>query len=445
MNPRSVVCLLALVSLIPVPAHAQFANPRRLAMGGVAIASGGPGSEGANVAYRAVPRAPASYGGIGLPIGVVQLLSDLPEFDSDEPDFNAYELANLLYNLPWNYQLGGTTAPSSDITITVAKDRLAVDLGEVGDVFPKEKSRVGAVMSQPLFTIGVKRAFVGIVPLVHYENELDLNDALRSALRDGEDFRTGTQYSMTDAATAQAAVGLALGWAGPLAVVGDARTTGGHGLYVGARGKLLRGLAYGDADNLVSFTTSDTLFGSDPVDVRYHGLLRSAEAADGGFGAGLDVGAVWVAGPLELGLGVNDIGTRLHWKVQEELAETDTVENDVVSTTLREGADFTSEVPVTVTANAALRLGTLLLAADVQRTPNATLAHAGAELWRGRWALRAGAMLDAYQDPQVSGGVGVRLGRIGLDAAVATHSRNVQRERTAELGLGLTFYPGGER
>ena len=149
-------------------ASAQTFSARRMAMGGAILAGGGAGSSGANVAYRAVPKAPSSGWTVPLPIGLVQLLADPPETDPDSPDFNVYELANLLYNPPWNLQLSSPEVPGNDITIEIGRDHLAVDLGDVKNVFPREQSRMGAVVNGPALGFGIKRFFLAAAPLVHY-------------------------------------------------------------------------------------------------------------------------------------------------------------------------------------------------------------------------------------------------------------------------------------
>lgn len=443
MNRPMVFAALAVaLALGTGPATAQVLDARRMAMGGVMLAGGGPGSEGANVAYRAVPRPAGGAKRLPLPIGVVPLLQDPPEWDPDQPDFNAYELANLLYDLPWNLALQKPEAPAGDIVVTLSRDALAIDLGEMRELFPDHELRIGAVAAPPLASLGYRRVFVALTPLVHYENALSFNPALHDALAHGAAFTPSTRYEATDLATGQAAAGAALGFAAPLAARGDPRGKG-YGLYVGARAKLLRGLVYGDADNRVAFTTADTLFGSDAVDVGYQGLMRDALPEDGGFGRGFDVGAVAVLGALELGCGVNDLATRIDWRVRETRMDRDST-GEYTSTTLAEGVPFTSEVPTTVVGSAALRLGRVTLAADVVKGAIATVGHAGAELWLGPLALRGGAEYDANQQVQGSGGLGLRIGRVGIDGAVATHSRDVTRERGMDLGVGLAWYPRKE-
>ncbi len=422
-------------------ARAQMVSARRTAMGGVILTGGGSGFSGRNVAYRAVPAAPATERTFSLPIGLIPFLADLPTFDSNDPDFNVFELTNLLYNPPWNLPLVQPKTPSSDITVAVSKNSLSADLGDIAAIFPKDHSRIAAVAEAPAVTFGAKRIFFGLAPLVEYDNDLHLNDALHAALAEGAAFTPRTEYALFDKAHGQVAAGAQLGWAAPVMERGDPRGDGA-GLYAGVRFKLLRGLAYGDADNVAVFTTTDTLFGTDPVDVSYTGRMRSAGPSDGGIGEGFDLGLVWLAGGLELGVGVENVATRIHWRVRETLAYSDSATGEYVDSTLSKGTAFTSRVPTTVTVSAEERIGRVLVAADVLSGLHQVQAHLGAELWAGRVAWRAGLSNDANREIQYAGGIGLRMGGVGLDLAVASQSRNLSRERGIDLGAGLTFYRG---
>ena len=432
-----VLSLLALTAWSGV-ASAQFFSARRMAMGGVLLAGGGPGSDASNVAYRAVPRAPNTAWGMTLPIGLIPVLADPPELDPDSPDFNAYELANLLYNPPWNLQLVTPKAPSNDITIVVGRNHLAVDLGDVKTVFPENDSKLGSVVNGPSLGLGFRGVFGAIAPLVHYENDLSFNDALRRSI-DGEEFRPNTDYAMTDRGRAQAGAGVQLGWAGALMKAGDPRGKG-TALYAGARVKIMRGLAYAEGDNVVSFTTADTLFASSPVDVNYLGHFYDTGPDGGRLGRGLDLGAVWLGGGFEVGVGVNDIDTEFDWRVRETIAYNDELTGEYVQEVIARGKPVRSRVPTTATVNAAARLGRFLVAADVVRGVNATTGHLGAETWVSKVALRAGAFVDANELLQFTAGSGLRFGRVGVDLALATNSRNLSRERGLELGAGLALY-----
>ncbi len=440
------VALLSLVLLLTAfPAHAQLMSARRLAMGGVTLGHGGPGGDAVNVAYRAVPAAtehgPRSF---LLPLGLIPVLQDPPTFDTNDPAFNAFEIANLALHPPWNLQLVKPTEPAGDVTLSVGRNALTIDLGSVRDVVPDERVRFAAAMRSPGIVIGVRRLFVGVTPFVQVQNDFDLNDALRGALHDGATFLPNTEYALRDRGQAQAAAQGLLGAAFPLVRSGAPEDRGGF--YVGARARLLRGLAYGDADAQAGFVTPDTLFGNVPMDVRFRGHQRTAQPAGGGWGHGFDAGAVFVVGALELGLAANDLGTTIDWKVTETATNKDSASGDYRTVTIGEDLPFTSTVPANYVLTAMTRVGGLLLAADMQRDALEQVSgHAGAEVWAGPLALRAGAALDAQQRTQFAGGVGLRLGRFGLDVAVATNQANITHERAVDLGAGLSFYPAGSR
>src|SRR5437773_8784165 len=102
MSRRTVAAAVLLLSVWASASFAQSFNARRTGMGGVLLPGGGLGGESDNVAYRAVPRSTAQSFDVPLPIGLIPLIKDPPTFDSNDPNFNVYDLANKLYNPPWN-------------------------------------------------------------------------------------------------------------------------------------------------------------------------------------------------------------------------------------------------------------------------------------------------------------------------------------------------------
>lgn len=432
--------LVALLATLAPSVHAQTFSARRLAMGGVLVPHAG-GSDEANVALRALPRPAHDAASLTLPLGLLALAQNAPVLDPDDPEFNAYELANTLFNPPWNLQLGTPEPPSTDVTVAIARDRLSVQLGEISSLFPSESSVLGVRVGGPAFGVGMRGAFAEVAPLVHAKNEMVLNDALHGVLASGADFATNTRYETTDRGVAQAAAALRLGWAGRVAGVAPADSSGRAGLYAGARVKLLRGLAYADADHVASFTTGDTLFGDAPVALDVLGRMRTAGPGGGGFGAALDAGLVWAAPGVQVGVGVTDAASELRWRVRESEARRDSATGEVHSTTLREHAPWSSHLPAALTAHIAWTGARHTVSADVVTDDLGTTSHAGMERWFGAFALRAGVRVDREQRPHWSGGLGARLGRVGLDLAAATHTRNLMREEQSELALGLSWYP----
>jgi hypothetical protein len=433
--------LLAIVVAFALPlqsASAQSLNARRMAMGGVVLPGGG--GEGFNAAYRAVPIPPRASIELPLPLGLVPLIANPPVLDPDDPDFNLYELANHLYRPPWNLALVAPEPASDDIAIELGRDHLAIEIGEIKDVFPTDRSTLGVIGRAPTLGFGLGPFYAGATAVVHYQNDLRMNAPLYEALAGGAPFRPNTGYALYDNALGQAAAGLELGWAAPVFQSGDTRTRRGTSLVGGVRTRVLRGLAYGSAENVVTFNTLDTLFASSPVRVDYDGFLRRADPAHGGWGHALDLGAVYVQDAVEIGLGMNDVVSRIDWKVEESVAWRDSLGSDFARAIIADDVPFSSELPRTTTLNVAWRARGLLLAADAVRSMGHVTGHLGGEAWLGPVALRAGAAIDEYERVQLGAGVGVRVGRVGVDVGLATNNRNVSRERGLELGAGLALY-----
>lgn len=443
---RRIVMGAALVLAVTAAtgADAQTFSARRLGMGGVLLPHAGGGDE-ANPAMRALPRPAADAATITLPLGLLALAQDMPELDPDDPGFNAWELANTLFNPPWNLQLGTPAAPSNDITLAISRDHLAMNLGEIATLFPSETSTLGIQVGGPAFGVGLRGAYAELAPLAHARNELRMNDALHRVLAGGGAFVPNTRYEAADRGLGQVAAGVRLGWAGRVLGAAMSDTAARAGFYGGARVKLLRGLAYGDADHVASFATGDTLLGDDPVEVDLAGLARTAGPTGGGFGAGFDVGVVWAAPGVQVGVGVADASTAIAWRIRETETRRDSVTGEVHNVTRRDDVPWTSHVPPVVTAHAAWLGVRHTLAADVVSGELGTTAHAGIERWWGALATRAGVRLDREQAVQWSGGLGVKLGRVGLDVSAATHARNLARDEQSELAVGLSWYAREER
>jgi len=456
----------AIAGLLPGAADAQMLNARRLGMGGVATSDNG-ASRSANIAFRAVPKG-EGYGSIPLPLGLLQLAGDTPEFDPDDPDFNIFEILDLVSNPPLTYSLSKPDEVSGDISIFVGRDSLLVDLDDVRRVIPEESMRQGGVYHLFGIGFGIKNFFVQLQPIVHVRNEFDLDPNLRAALRDAEPFVSNTRYGLVDDGVAQAAVafqaGIALrAYRAPAAGAGedvdgvgeedgdppdpkalDPRRNRETSLYLGAAPKYLLGLAYGQVDGAGGVTTGDTLFGSsDPVAFDMVARTRYAavgEAGGMGHGYGADVGAVLFWNNFELGVGINDVGSEISWDTTVKQHVYSDSLNEFGTTLLAVDEDFTSRIPATTTINVAKRMGPTTIAADLVDNELSTGVHVGAETWVGKFALRGGFYRDSNGRWQVAGGTGVRFGGIGLDLAVASHGRYVEETRQTELSASLTLY-----
>lgn len=419
-------------------------------MGGVATSDNG-ASHGSNVAFRAVPKG-TTWGSIPLPIGIVQYVKNPATFDPSDPKFNVFELLDLAANPPMTWSLGNRESVSGDISIFVAKDSLQVDLADIQRAVPNESMKYGGVYH--LFGIGKRfgSLFIQVNPILHIRNDFNLSDQLRASLRYAVPFVGNTRYGLNDDGVAQTAIAFQAGFAFRAlhgsslreSDLPDPRRNGATALYVGAGPKYLMGLAYGRVGSEGGITTGDTLFASsNPVAMDLSGTTRyAAVGGSGGMGRGYgaDLGAVLFWNNFELGVGVSDAGSQIHWSTTLNRFAYDDSLNKIVNVVESERDGFWSRIPATTTVSIAKRIGPTTAAADVVENELHTALHVGLETWFGMLALRGGTYRDTNARWQWTGGTGIRFGVIGLDAAVGSHSRNVEEERSLELCTSLTIY-----
>jgi hypothetical protein len=414
-------------------------------MGGVML-SEYPGAQNRNVSFRAVPKGKV-HESIPLPLGIIQVLASPPEFDPDKPDFNSLEIAELATNFPVFLRIKKPDIVSDDIVMDIAKNRLAIDLGDIAQVVPEESFKLGGILDQPEGGISIRGFFAGISPLVVAKSDFSLSPSLRDALREGHDFLPSTSYYMKEDAEAQAAAALGFGYARQLNALldgqkEDPRLSDKFAIYAGGRFKYLMGFAYAKATPIVSFTTGDTIFGNEPLKLDFESLItKSLPEAFGvmGNGTGLDLGISAFREGYEVGLGLTNVATKIHWKADRELHVLEDSTNDVVKHTIAEGFDYTSSVPLLVILNAAKRWRGNTLAFDIEKGITRTTFHLGAETAVRTVAVRTGTWLDANGKLQFSAGAGFRLWIMGLDMALLTSSSVLTGERAIDLALSLSL------
>jgi hypothetical protein len=160
-----------------------------------------------------------------------------------------------------------------------------------------------------------------------------------------------------------------------------------------------------------------------------------------GTGTGGDVGVLVVQGPIEFGLGVNDIGATLTWPQTEiDSAAYDTATNKFVRTVLDSLAESKSKLPVSYIGNVTYHTGDITLGFNILNSGRGTTVHVGAEKKFGPLALRGGVARDRRKQVQFGWGGGVRFGPLGLDVGFATTSQNLSSERGIVMATSLTIY-----
>jgi hypothetical protein len=205
------------------------------------------------------------------------------------------------------------------------------------------------------------------------------------------------------------------------------------------------GAAYFRAVGSGGFTTGDTLFaGSNPVTPQVDFLSYRDNDYTKSFGRGIggDVGIVLISGPLEIGLGVNDIGAKLTWKdTRVDSTYFDDTGDSLVTTVVRNHVETTTRMPVSYIANAAFRMSTgTTIGGDIVNTGRGTVIHVGGEQRIGMLALRGGVSRDQRKKMQFGFGGGLRLGPVGLDVGFWTHSNSFADKRGITMATSISLY-----
>jgi hypothetical protein len=438
----SAIGLVVLTASAAVPARAQFSfDSRRIGMAGLSLHRDGD-LQRYNAAYRAAPKGKNDQGGLTIPIplGILQAIKDSNiTFDTKDSNFNVIAIANLILNPPIFYQIKKPPTPTNDIAIGVGKDSLSIDLGLAKALIPQDRFAFGGSGRLMDIGFGIKGLRLSVFAFIEEDIGVDLSDSLRAFLRDGHQAHDNTSYDLLPSGRAQAGFAPSLGWAGKIAGPDP-----DHGLYFGANVHRYFGVAYAQGGGVAGIRTGSPIFG-DSVSVTPEGavLYRFTNHPGKKFGTGMggDVGLVVIQGPIEFGLGVNDIGATLTWPQTEiDSAAYDTASNKFVKTVLDSMAQSKSKLPVSYLANVTYHTGDITFGANILNSGRGTTVNVGAEKRVGPFAVRGGVARDRRKQIQFGWGGGVRLGFLGLDVGFATTSQNLSSERGIVMATSLTIY-----
>jgi hypothetical protein len=421
-------------------ARAQLSfDARRTGMAGVSLSRDGALGR-FNPAYSAVPAREGRNAKLTIPIplGLIQVLKDSAAFDTGKPYFNPIALANYILHPPIFLEIKKVPTPTNDVAFTIGRDSLIVDLGSAAQLVPTDRFGFGGASRPMDLGVTIKGVHVGVLVWEDHEVGFQLGDTLLRFLRQKDPARTNTTYASNGDFVIQGGFAPTLGYAGR--VWGD--TT--RGIYVGAAVHYYLGVAYGSVNGTAGFVTGDTLFaGSNPVTPTVDALVQYSKAGNSlGRGVGGDLGFVYVSGPVEVGVGVNDIGATLTWKDTRVERDTfDTVNNDLITTLVANHVSSKTKLPITYVANASLELGTNTTAgAMILNNGRGTSIQVGVEQRVGPLAVRCGVSRDQRKRVQVGWGTGLRFGAFSLDVGFATHSGSLSNARGITMASSISIY-----
>jgi len=443
------LALAVLVAAPGRPARAQFSlDARRVGMGGLSLTRDG-SLRRFNPAYRAVKDRPTTGGEpkftMPIPFGLIKFLKDHPlnklgsdpTFDPKSSAFNPFEVMNIIFNPPVFYEVKEAPTPTNDVEFTVGRNAFVIDLGAAQVLIPEDEFGMGST-SRPLDVGGGAKGFhFGVMGFMHYEVGFTLDDTLRGVLKDADSVRPNTTYGVFGDGIVQAGFAPTVSYSGRLyGAGGDSE----DGVYLGGAVRYYLGATYGRGRGPAGFTTGNPVFGATPTGFLDDTVYTSNKPF--GHGVGGDVGVVWVSGPLEVGVGANDIGAELTWTDTKVQRVTYSSATDSISTTiLQNHVESKTKLPVTYVANAAFRMGTgTTIGGDIVNSGRGTVIHVGGEQRMGPFAVRGGVSRDRRKKMQFGWGGGVRLGPLGLDVGFWTHSNSFADVRGITMATSISLY-----
>jgi len=443
--------LVALVLGHAAPVSGQWlaSDARRIGMAGLAL-----GRTASvvrfNPAYRSVPPSADRRGEpritIPIPLGLIPFFRDHPLsnishdplFNPDSAAFNPVEAINTLLHPPLFLQLKKPPTPTNDWIFSVGRDELVVDLGKAQQLIPEDQFGFGG-SARPLDPgFGIKGVRVSVLTWLHDEVGFQLGDQLLGFLRDADSAHHNTAYTVSADALLESGVAPTISYSGRVA--GDTA----RGFYVGGALHYYVGVAYWRTQvDSAGFETGNIIFaGPNPVMPVVHAVSRYSRAGNTlGHGVGGDVGFAFVSGPIELGVGVNDIGATITWPdTRFDTLRYAPVGDSVYSTPGPRHVTTKTELPVSYVANIGYTVGKTTLGADIVNAGRGTTVHVGGEQQVGIFVVRGGVARDQRKRIQFGWGGGLRFGSFGLDAGFWTYGSSLSNERGVTMATSLSIY-----
>jgi len=424
-------------------AQGALTDARRAGMAGLSLGREG-GLERYNPAYRAVPARVTQRGQpkltIPIPLGIIQFLHDHPDlsndpaFDPKSTGFNPILVANTILNLPLYLEVKQAPTPTNDVVVVVGKDQLIVNLGAAAELVPEDQFGISG-SSRPLDPgFGFKGFRIGVMGWLHDDVQLQLGDKLLGFLRDSQPADTNTRYNVLVHGLVEAGFAPTVSYAGRIA--GDSA----GGLYIGGALHYYLGVGYARTDGDAGFITGDSIF-TGPNPVTPDGRTFTQYSSPGntlGHGFGGDIGFAWVSGPIEVGVGVNDIGATITWPDTRQ--DSAFYHDSSFSKPFNNHVETKTKLPVSYIANVAYSVGNTTLGVDLLNTGGGSVVHLGGEQRIGLVALRGGVARDQRKRIEFGWGGGLRFGPVGLDVGFWTHTNSLSNERGITMATSLSIY-----
>jgi hypothetical protein len=441
----------AVVLALSAPAHAQnwSGDARKIGMGGVGASE--------NLASKSIER-DNHYRTIVIPFGLFQILRDTDIFDPGSDKFDLVRSFEYAASpLHYTFDRDGTGTGAAFIE-DLTNARLNRDLNAYRGFVPVTQP-VAYGIAHPNFgiTIPVYKTdtvrhgiYVGAGPYFTMRGALAVSDGLVDILGSESPVVVPplTSFPITSNARGEIAMAITGGYRGKFAwPMGLPSRADKDGLFVAVNYSYLRGFRMEDGDITLRLDTNSTgLLAVNPVPPP---IIVNRTNSTKGHGHVVDIGVAGLLNRWELGFGINGIANEIKWTGVEATAYS--LGNLFTGGDFLEGLtipvdDVTIKQPVQYTGNAGYHADRWTVMGQVtKRTSdyapdkdrlNATTFHVGGEYRFLVLEPRAG-VYYSRERWQPSAGIGVNLGKFGIDYAIYATDANVQRVRHEAMALSL--------
>jgi hypothetical protein len=437
------VAVSAVLLSWPSPAGAQnwSFDARTIALGGVGSTS--------NVAYDMVDQQ-RPYRAIVLPLGLIQVLPNLPKLNPTEDDFDLIRAIEYAAS-PIHYVFGrDDTDTGSQFITDIRNGELSRDLNAYRGFVPSSSVSAEGLAS-PSWGATIKfqdsgsgpfqGIYIGAGPYLGMQTSATVDPALISVLASATPvYVPNTSFYMSNDTVGQTALAVTGGYrarfAWPSGVGGGGAT---EGLYIGANYHYLRGFQYEHVEPDARLdTNAQGLLTVNPALGFPVRIIRNSSRSGNGFA--IDMGVAAVMNGWEVGFGVNGIANRIDWTSVER--------TDYVLDNLFSGGEFQdfptvpvpdvrAELPVDVRANGGYNADAWSAIAEYGHGYNGTTFRGGIEQRLAQVQLRVGSRyIKERWEPTFGAGFNFS-DRAGIDAALFGTSANVERKRHWALAVSF--------
>ena len=408
-----------------------------------------------NLASSLVPP-DRSYTSIVVPLGFVQVFSNLQVFDPNDPGFDALRAIDYVGN-PFHYTFHRSEkAGNVDFLKNIVDSGFSRDLNAYRGFAPPEHLVAGGVLAPSWgytfkFHRGAGNSFQGIYlgagPYISLQTDLRFDPRLIAILESPVNVSVSpnTSFFATNSAAQQAAAAITGGYRAKIGFPSSASVR--DGVYFAVNFNYLIGLRHDMADiNLQIATDSTGLVTATPLSVP---LTIDHLYSTSGRGFSTDLGVAIVKSGWEFGAGANDVGNRMDWRNHHSkrfnLTNLTTGVDFVETSLVAPAGTIRKELPVQYVSNVGYSRGPWTLRTDWSYQLQKLAAHAGAEYRLGPLALRGGTRYG-LKEWNPTAGFGLNFTRrFGMDFGFFGNSTNLEQRRNLSMAVSLRIEHPTER